>query len=209
MKHPQINFEIQVEPTKEEVFAGRMITLLRAYKNNTNEMQDGFQVTYPVTDRVDIVADDEMIAGAFRIRRLRSLALADVPTAKDKPLKLMTAEAYTVLAFEYGMYQGRSGVWGATDDDFNWRPYVMSVSGSETNTTDLLDGATGKQLSISDHGKAAKRLDFFARQISDEAHERIVRGYDNQIAVESLPVAVGAIDSTPNNVIPLFRPRTR
>lgn len=96
-------------------------------------------------------------------------------------------EDYSVLALEYGEPK-YDDLQVADDEDFVWEPYVMSVADFHTSTTDLLDGATGQPLSGGDLVEAAHRLDFFAQQISDEAYECFIRGYDEELTIEAVPL---------------------
>lgn len=145
ISHPPIQQGIGPGISIERIFAEEVYMMLAQCGVPLVEQIDPVIVTSLVTERVDMVANNDDTLAALRLRSLPVLRIIANNHNRQDP-----SGDYTAILLEYGE---------SDDDDtnetfeetFNWRGYVLAIIDMDNlNRVDVLDAQTGEDLSRTD-----------------------------------------------------------
>jgi hypothetical protein len=144
-----------VEPAT--AFAEMAYEMLTTYGSYQGRMYQGNWIEKVVTDRVEFGEDSQH---ALRLRRVATKTLLKTTGAKDVDDEQPDSDTFMGIALEHGVASGtQSDDHEITNESYDWNAYVLAFTGSHTGISELLDGATGHEVTGSD---AVKALDYLA-----------------------------------------------
>jgi len=188
IEHPQIDPSEQF--TSDTLFTREMaeeaIEVLTLYGHRLNTIENGYEVTRFVTERVDIdgcLADGN--AKALRLTRVSQLATAGSPAEvphldQNEVIEVNPTKEPTffVVGFELGKLavaeDAEVDAYDITDSDFSWQTYALFVSHVANGEVDILSGQTGEELNTEDALQVMSSLQFVHRSLRFVRYEEIV-----------------------------------
>ena len=143
--HPPVALGFGPDLSLERTFAEEAYLLL-ADCQLVDELEiDGVEILTKLTDRVDMVSEDSEKSSAFRLRSMPVLRILTANAQQMEP-----SADYRVILLEYGELDSSESD-EEYDEEFEWRPYVMTVINEDKlGEIDILDGQTGQPLSPGD-----------------------------------------------------------
>ena len=175
--HPPIQQGIGPGISIERIFAEEAYMMLAQCGVPLVEQIDPVIVTSLVTERVDMVANNDDTSAALRLRSLPVFRIIANNHNRQDP-----SGDYTAILLEYGE---------SDDDDtnetfeetFNWRGYVLAIIEMDNlNRVDVLDAQTGKDLSRTDIESAL----VFLEQMRQETRNYL---FENHVSTRSVATA--------------------
>jgi hypothetical protein len=190
MQHPEISIDAITFFSPEEEFAKLAQEVLGRYGVICEDTERG--LAYPVTDRLEIADDNELVERALRLRRTQVLALTndvDVnPALYTGGWAVSNSEDYVVIELQHGSVSKEDidPQEPLVDENYEWKPYVMVVlQADEPYEITVLDAKTGKELAVQDMMHATDALRHLGTWLYMSVLENGI-GSDHSIAFRSV-----------------------
>jgi hypothetical protein len=154
ISHPPIRQDIGPGISIERMFAEEAYMMLAQCGVPLVEQIEPVLVTSLVTERVDMVANDDETSAALRLRSLPVLSIMASNHHHQDP-----SGDYTAIVLEYGESDDDDTA-ETFEESFNWRGYVLVVIAMDNlNDVSILDAQTGYDLDRTDIESAQLFLD--------------------------------------------------
>jgi hypothetical protein len=172
ISHPPIQQNIGPGISIERIFAEEAYVMLAQCGVPLVEQIEPVIVTSLVTNRVDMVANDDETSAALRLRTLPVFSIkANNPNRQDP------SGDYTAILLEYGESDDDDTA-ETFEDSFDWRGYVLVVIAmNNLNDVSVLDAQTGYDLDRADIESALLFLDQMRQENRNYLFENHVSTY--------------------------------
>ena len=177
ISHPPIRQDFGPGLSIERIFAEEAYMMLAQCGVPLVEQIEPVLVTSLVTERVDMVSNDDETSAALRLRSLPVLRIMANNHNHQDP-----SGDYTAILLEYGESDD-DDTDETFEDSFNWRGYVLVVIAMDNlNDVSVLDAQTGYDLERSDIASALLFLD----QMRQENRNYL---FENHVSTHSVATA--------------------
>lgn len=197
--HPPIAIDV-LRSSMADDFVQSAYEILNTYQMDYAYEDGGYEITVPITDRVDMVSEAEGTEFAMRlVRRVvhemtfvgetRPEIDAEKPQTwteeTDEEDRTAYAEDFVAIELQYGTittedYEDTDEP--LADEDFVWHPYLFAIANTITKETFVLDGQTGKEFQDADLMVARPLLETLRSELRESVFRAAIR-HDGDIPI--------------------------